>query len=295
MDTSSNDILKQEMKEFWGKGWKKRARNDVSTTTKERFLQELGAVRILLELEEGEQVREMKDVGPRDKSVLEIGCGAGTSSILFALDGAQVTASDLTHEAVAITKSKFELLGLDGEFVQADAENLPFPDNSFDVVFSSGVLHHTPDTQKTIDEIYRVLKPGGRAVVMLYAKWSFQYSVSLLLVRGILLGGLFRYGRARWLGSVTEVNWHTDTRQFNPLTKVYSGRQMRKLFKDFQIVSLRKNSFRWADIFPGMYRIIPRRKIRMGDTNTTIPSNWEVAIGRFAGFALVIHAKKPLK
>ncbi len=287
--------LKKEIIHFWGGGWAKRGKEDVSIISKERFLQEIGADRLLLSIGKAEQVCEMSSLGLSGKDILEVGCGAGTSSILFALEGARIVASDLTMDACKITSNKFKLLGLsDCRAVQADAENLPFCDNVFDIVFSSGVLHHTPETQKAIDEIFRVLKPGGHAVVMLYAKWSFQYVVSLLLVRGILLGGLFRYGLRKWLGRVTEANWHTNTKQLNPLTKVYSGRQMRAFFKKFEMVSLRKNSFCWADIFPGMYRIIPRRKLRMGDTNRIIPSNWEVAIGRVGGFCLVVHTKKPL-
>ncbi len=285
------DIIKQEIQEFWGKGWEKRGRDGGSTQTKEGYLQELNAVRMLLEMEEGEQVREIKTVGLHGKSVLEIGCGVGTSSVLFALDGAQVTASDLTNEAVGITKTKFELLGLPGNVVQADAENLPFPDNSFDVVFSSGVLHHTPNTQKTIDEIYRVLKPGGDAVVMLYAKWSFHYLVYLLFARGILLGARFRYGTS-WLGHATELAWHTKEKKLNPMTKVYSGRQMRRMFKNFKVVELRKHSFHWADLFPGIYHVWKRHRVRLGDADVMPPSSFERAIGRWAGFALVMHAKK---
>ena len=286
------NTLKQEMKEFWGKGWGKRGQADKSVQSRERFLQELGAIRMLLEMEEGEQVREMQKIGLKGKAVLEIGCGAGSSSILFALDGAQVTASDLTDEAVAITKAKFDLLGLAGNAVQADAENLPFPDNSFDVVFSSGVLHHTPNTQKTIDEIRRVLKPGGNAVVMLYAKWSFQYLVSLLLMRGIIFGGIFRHGR-NWLGHATELAWNTKEDRLNPMTKVYSGRQMRQLFKEFEIIGLRKHSFHWPDLFPGIYHLWKRRRVHLGDADVMSLSSFERVVGRFAGFALVIHARKP--
>lgn len=285
--------LKQEMKQFWGQGWVKRSQEDKSTMSKEQFLQDFGALRLFQKIVGVEEMRLMESLNLAGKRVLEIGCGAGSSSIAFALDGAEVTASDLTEEAVRITKAKFEMLGLDGDVVQADAENLPFEDNSFDVVFSSGVLHHTPDTQKAIDEIFRVLKPGGDAVVMLYAKWSGLYLIGLLLVRGILLGGILRHGPRHWLGHLTEAAWQTESKRLNPLTKVYSGCQMKNLFKQFRVLGLRKHSFNWADILPGIYRIFPRRKIDLGDTTLVIPSSLEVAISRLVGFSLVIHAKKP--
>lgn len=285
------DTFKQEMKEFWGQGWEKRRRDDNSTQTKERYLQELGVIRLVLELEEAEQVREMRDIGLQGRSVLEIGCGVGTSSVLFALDGAHVTATDLTEEAVAIAKSKFELMGLDGTFVQADAEQLPFVDDSFDIIFSSGVLHHTPNTEKAVQEIHRVLKPGGDAVVMLYAKWSFHFWVYLWLVRSLLLGERFRYGKS-WLGHATELAWHTKVKKLNPMTKVYSGRKMKQLFKDFQIVDVRKHSFHWPDLFPGIYHLWRRHRVRIGDAEVILPSSFERTISRFLGFALVIHSKK---
>lgn len=288
----AQESFKQDMINFWGGGWKKRQAVDERMGTKELFLQELGAVRFALTLEETEQVKEMVSMNLTDKLLLEIGCGMGTSSVMFALQGAQIVASDLTKHAVQMTNNKFQMLDLNGIAVQADAEHLPFRDNTFDVVFSSGVLHHTPNTEQAIDEIYRVLKPGGEAVVMLYAKWSFHYLVSLFLVRGILLGAIFRYGWTRWLGHVTEANWYTKEKHLNPLTKVYSGRQMKKIFQKFTILSLRKHSFNWADICPGLYRIFPRRRVPLGDTGTIIHSGTEVAIGRWAGFDIVIHVKK---
>ncbi len=71
-------------------------------------------------------------------------------------------------------------MGLSGTFQKENAERLSFPDESFDWVFSHGVLHHTPDTQAAIDEVYRVLKPDGRAIIMLYHKRSFNYLVRIM-------------------------------------------------------------------------------------------------------------------
>ncbi|MFN3346111.1 MAG: class I SAM-dependent methyltransferase, partial [Chloroherpetonaceae bacterium] len=79
----------------------------------------------------------------RGKTLLEIGCGLGTDSLQFARNGAIVTGVDLTEESVALAKKRFDLYDINGTFRTADAENLPFADNSFDVVYSFGVLHHT--------------------------------------------------------------------------------------------------------------------------------------------------------
>src|SRR5205823_11204819 len=96
---------------------------------------------------------------------------------------AHYTAVDLTNAALNITKRHFQQEGLHSRFIQGDAENLPFPNNTFDLVYSHGVLHHTPDTPRTIREVHRVLSPGGRAVVMLYYRNSFNYHVNLGIVR----------------------------------------------------------------------------------------------------------------
>ena len=104
--------------------------------------------------------------GARGLKVLEIGCGLGTDGAQFAEAGADYTGVDLTEAAVELARRRFELFDLPGTFQTADAENLSFPDESFDLVYSHGVLHHTPDTGKAIQEIHRVLKPGGQIALL---------------------------------------------------------------------------------------------------------------------------------
>ena len=99
----------------------------------------------------------------RGLRVPEIGCGCGREAECFVRAGAHYTAIDLTNTAVGVTRRLFQLASLEGRFVQGDAENLPFADGLFDVVYSHGVLHHAPDTPRTIREVHRVLSPGGRA------------------------------------------------------------------------------------------------------------------------------------
>ncbi len=119
----------------------------------------------------------------RGLKVLEIGCGLGTDGAQFAEAGADYTGVDLTEAAVELARKRFELFDLPGKFQTADAENLDFADESFDLVYSHGVLHHTPETAKAIREIHRVLRPGGRAVVMLYHRDSYNYRVNISLLR----------------------------------------------------------------------------------------------------------------
>lgn len=168
-------------------------------------------------------------------SLLEIGCGMGTDLLQFARGGALCTGVDLTPRSVEITRERFALYGLPGAFMISDGESLPFKANTFDVVYSNGVLHHTPDTQGAVNEIHRVLRPGGAAKVMLYHRNSLNYWVDIVLRRGIWRADYLR-GRSteEIMSRVVEFSEHGG----RPLVKVYSRRQARELFHQFKAVSV---------------------------------------------------------
>jgi len=119
--------------------------------------------------------REAKVI--RDGHLLEIGCGMGFDSLEFLKRGVRVTATDLTPTAVALAKRHFELEGVEPEDVRVEnGLSLSFPDETFDAVWSNGVLHATGDTGLAIREVRRVLKPGGRAIIShFYRKPSWMY------------------------------------------------------------------------------------------------------------------------
>jgi ubiquinone/menaquinone biosynthesis C-methylase UbiE len=105
------------------------------------------------------------------KDVLEIGVGAGADFENWCRYARHATGVDLTDAAIALTDERLRLAGVDASrytLRRSDAENLPFPDQSFDVVYSWGVLHHTPDTPAAFREACRVLRPGGRLAAMIY-------------------------------------------------------------------------------------------------------------------------------
>ena len=135
----------------------------------------------------------------KGKSVLEIGTGNGADGVMFALKGATYTGVDITEAALEATRRHFDAMELRGTFQKENAEKLSFPDNHFDFVYSHGVLHHTPNPQSAINEVYRVLKPGGQAIVMLYHKHSFNYYVRIMAYMRcrVLLKALARLGRWR--------------------------------------------------------------------------------------------------
>lgn len=162
----------------------------------------------------------------RDRDVLEIGVGLGADHQRFAQAGARLTGIDLTERAVEHTRKRFDLFGLKSDLLVADAEALPFPDASFDVVYSWGVLHHSPRTPLAVEEVWRVLRPGGRARVMIYHKRSLVGT--MLWLRYALL-----YGRPwRSLDSIYAA--HLES----PGTKAYTKSEARDLFRRFSDVKI---------------------------------------------------------
>src|SRR5215210_462214 len=121
----------------------------------------------------------MREVMEFDKhageKILEIGAGIGTDHAQFAKAGGIVHDLDLASGHLQLAQRNFELRGLKGSFQHGDAENIPFGDDTFDLVYSNGVIHHTPNTAQVVGEIYRVLKPGGRCIIMVYAENSLHY------------------------------------------------------------------------------------------------------------------------
>jgi len=181
----------------------------------------------------------------RDARLLEVGCGMGTDLLQFARGGARCVGIDLTPRSIEITRHRFRLYGAEGDFMISDGEHLPFHDASFDVVYSNGVLHHTPDTAGAIREIHRVLRPGGVAKVMLYHRNSLNYWGEVVLRHGVL-GAEFLRGRSTQeiMSRVIEYSEHGG----RPLVKVYSRREARELFKLFKDVRVNVEQLRRAEL-----------------------------------------------
>ena len=119
--------------------------------------------------------------GYRGKRVLEVGCGAATDLARFAHGGAIVTGVDLAGASIELARKNFEQQGLQGEFHEADGEQLPFPDDSFDLVYAHGVVQYTPDSRALVEECRRVLKPGGEAIFQVYNRVSWLNALSKLM------------------------------------------------------------------------------------------------------------------
>lgn len=206
--------------------------------------------------------------------LLEVGCGMGTDLLQFARGGAQVTGIDLTPRSLEISRRHLLLYGASGDFANADCERLPFADESFDVVYSNGVLHHTPDTAGAVREIHRVLRPGGLARVMLYHRSSWNYWFEIILHRGLLRGHLLRGQTAEDIMSrYVEVN----EGEGRPLVKVYGRKEARKLFAAFRGVEVQVEQLTRPELYL-LGRLIPDSLFR--------------ALRRAIGWNVIISARK---
>jgi ubiquinone/menaquinone biosynthesis C-methylase UbiE len=206
------------------------------------------------------------------RELLEVGCGMGSDLLQFARGGARVTGLDYTPRSVDITRRRFEVYGVPGRFTIGDAESLPFPDGSFDVVYSNGVLHHTPDTQRAIDEVHRVLRPGGVAKVMLYHRSSLFYWVSMILKHGILRGELARSTPEEIMSRHAE---YSETGAL-PLVRAYTRAEVDRMFGRF--------SSRRAVV-----RQLTRDELRLP---RAVPDRFVDALGERWGWNVVMTAEK---
>jgi ubiquinone/menaquinone biosynthesis C-methylase UbiE len=210
-----------------------------------------------------------RHVGER---VLEIGGGMGTDLSQFAQHGALVTDLDLSSGHLALAQENFRLRGLTGEFVLHDAESLVFDDDTFDLVYSNGVLHHTPNTRDVVREIRRVLKPGGRAIVMMYAENSLHYWRNLVWAIGLKEGQLQQFSMGEIMSRAVE---RSDQAGARPLVKVYTPKRLRRLFEGFDEIEIVQRQMVSAEV--------PRLL-------TWVPLS---TLGAIMGWNLVIKARKP--
>ena len=205
----------------------------------------------------------------KGKRLLEIGCGLGTDLLQFARAGAQVTGIDLTPASVDLARKRFSLYGIPGDFQVADAENLPFPDESFDVVYSFGVLHHTPDTQKAIDEAYRVLKPGGGIILMLYHKHSWH------VLAGVPFMAITRWLRNKSVSMSVMEDWiRIYDGEDNPLGKAYTRSEVRRMTRQFHALHF--------ELCDPVRRRFPRFFNRFNQS----------VLARFMGFYMIVRGVK---
>lgn len=218
-----NEQLKEEVHNFWNKQSCGTQFTDKVKYSKE-FFEEIELDRYT---KEPEILSFAQFNTGKGKKVLEVGVGAATDFLQWAKNGAELYGIDLTPEAVAHAQHRLELYGCSAKDIKvADAENLPFSDNFFDIVYSWGVIHHSPDTPKALKEIIRVLKPAGKAKLMVYNRKSV-----LAYVFWVKHAGL----KFKWNQSVSDVLWN---KMESYGTKGYTIEEIKALLKNENIKNL---------------------------------------------------------
>jgi SAM-dependent methyltransferase len=186
----------------------------------------------------------------RGRRVLEVGCGAGTDLVRFARGGAIVSGVDIAPSAIELARANFAQQQLEADLRVADAEQLPFADDTFDLVYAHGVLQYTSNPSALAAECHRVLKPGGEAI--------FQ-----------------AYNRVSWLNALSKLMKVPLEHEDAPVLEKYSAAELRGLLRVFRDVRLVYERFPvksrlhggWKGLlfntfFVGTFNALPRALVR---------------------------------
>ena len=271
--------LKSEVKQHWENETCGTRYGDESD--RKLYFEEISATRYILE----PYIESFADfLSAAGKTVLEIGVGAGADFQNWCEHASHATGVDLTERAIQLTGERLALNSVPQEryrLLTADAENLPFDDNSFDIVYSWGVLHHTPDTQRAYGEVFRVLRPGGLIKTMIYHHPSWT---------GLMLYAQHAIARGSFKMSMREaVFQHLES----PGTKVYSIEEARRMLGEIGFANIEaetrlspgdlltiKPSEKYSSaLFKIIWRVYPRWLVRL------LGDRW--------GLSLMLTANKP--
>lgn len=188
------------------------------------------------------------------RHVLEVGCGIGLDSAQMVRHGLTVTAMDLTTVGPATARQRARRQQWDARYLCANGEHLPFPDQTFDYVYSFGVMHHASDTQQCIDEARRVLSDGGQALIMLYHRRSLNELVHRLL----------------------RVPFE-ERDELCPVVRRFTRSEVRRMFSGFRSVEVHSD-FVYGEGYGALFRLTPRFVYR-----------W---LSRMVGWHLMIRATR---
>ncbi len=182
--------------------------------------------------------------------LLEVGCGVGLDLVRFACAGALVTGIDLAEVSIDLARRNFAQEGLTAELRVMNGENLEFADNSFDVAYAHGVLQYTADAQRMINELHRVLRPGGEAILMVY-------------------------NRISWLNMLSKVTKVELEHEDAPVLRLYSIKEFRRMLEPFAETQVTPERFPvktrlhhgikatlYNDLFVRGFNLLPRAWIR---------------------------------
>jgi len=286
-------VDREERRRFWTE-YQPGLRSTDAEVGDTRFFEEVDAYRYV----EEPDIEEMVDFSSWSGSdVLEAGCGMATDGTRFVRAGANYTGVDFSPTALSLARERLagEQLaeGQKWDVVEGDITRLPFPDGSFDLVYSNGVIHHVEETERVVAEFHRVLRPGGRVIVMVYHRRSLNYYFTIMTLRRILALALLVPGGSRLVARLTGereevleghrellrrrgLRYLADRREFlshntdgpgNPLSKVYTRSDANQLFNQFGDIECHVRYLN-VRLYPGLRRLRDSRVLRPFDRSS---------------------------
>lgn len=205
--------------------------------------------------------------------MLEIGYGMGTDHLQLAKRGGIMHGIDIAPTSKEITEQLFKLYNYSSELIIGDVENMPYKDSTFDFIYSFGVIHHTPNIEKAINEIYRVLKPGGKCYIAVYNKNSWYFRYNVFLKNWIINKGY----RKRTLKQQVSLIENPGTNE-NLLVKLHTKKEIEKMFKEFSHKKITINHL---------------TKNELGNFDLIFTNNIKEYLKRKIGWYIIIRAQKP--
>lgn len=167
-----------------------------------------------------------------NKKILEIGCGIGTDSVSFVRAGAHLTAIDISDQSLELCRKRLECYNLNAKLYCGNAENLSniIPVEPYDLIYSFGVIHHTPNPEKVLSEIKKYCKPETEIKIMFYSKWCWK-----------VLWIILKYSKGAFWKTGELVKKYSEAQTGCPVTYYYSFSEIKKIMKDFEILEIRKD------------------------------------------------------
>lgn len=233
----SDEKYKENTRKHWNANPCGSNEPNISMTMTKEYFDEVWEKRYAHD-EQGWLLEEIHNFDIQGKKVLEVGYGMGTDHLEMARMGGEMHGVSITPGDKKIVDERFKLYGEYTETKIADAENLPYDSEYFDFVYSFGVLHHTPNFEKAISEIYRVLKKNGECFIAVYNKNSMFFWWSVFLWTWILNGNFRKYSLQQRLSLIEYPN--DDP---NLVVKLYTKKQLKRIMEQagFHIEGIKIN------------------------------------------------------
>lgn len=218
----------------------------------------------------------------QNKKILEVGCGIGTTTMSFVQHGATVTAVDLSEKSLELAKTRAEVYAVTDKvtFYQANAEQLSqyIPKEQYDLIFSFGVIHHTPNPELVLTQLNGFLKPGGKIKLMVYHRYSWK-----------VLGIILKYGKGRFYNAKKIIARYSEAQTGCPVTYTYTKAEIKQLLAKY---GFETEEIKVHHIFP--YKIkdyIQYRYVKNWYFRYMPKKLFEFLEGKF-GWHLCVEAKK---